>query len=234
VKLKQTISLVTLIACAATLYQTAAAQEDRGDKTWQFDVLLDGKPIGYHTFNLADGGGNRVLESKASFDVKFLFINAFSYRHQATEVWNDNCLLSIDATTDANGKLQTVRGQTAEQRFQLQQPEDNDLPACVKSFAYWNPAVLDAERLLNSQTGQYEDVTVTFEREETVTVADESVDAKRYRLTTRGGDIMLWYSSDTQTWVGLEAPAKGGRTLTYRPTGVPLSTARSELLAQGG
>jgi hypothetical protein len=230
-KTKQVISLVTLLACVAVVADPAAAAGNTETRSWDFEVLLDGKQIGYHTFSLAEEGEQRVLESKASFDVKFLFINAFSYRHQATEVWNDNCLQSIDAMTDSNGKQLSVSGQSYEQGFELQQPADNKLTGCVKSFAYWNPAVLDAEKLLNAQTGQYEDVVASFEREETVEVAGEPVNALRYRLATRGGDITLWYSSETQTWVGLEAPAKGGRMLSYRATSVPL--ARAEMVAQG-
>lgn len=231
-KSKQLISLVTLVACIATLVQPAAALANSDTKAWQFDVLLDGKPIGYHTFNLVDEGDRRVLETEASFNVKFLFINAFSYRHQSTEVWSDDCLQSIDAMTDSNGKQLAVRGQSDEQSFELQQPQGDELPTCVKTFAYWNPSVLDSERLLNPQTGQYEDVAVTYERAETVEVAGQPIDAFRYRLETRGGDITLWYSSETKTWVGLEAPAKGGRTLSYRAKSVPLAPARTEMIAR--
>ena len=232
-KTKHVISFVTLLACVAAVVQPAPVLANSDTKAWQFDVLLDGKPIGYHTFNLVDEGDRRVLETEARFDVKFLFINAFSYRHQSTEVWSDDCLQSIDAMTDSNGKQLVVRGQSDEQTFELQQPQDNELSTCVKTFAYWNPSVLDSERLLNPQTGQYEDVAVTYERAETVEVAGQPVDAFRYRLETRGGDITLWYSSGTKTWVGLEAPAKGGRTLSYRAKVVPLASTHTQMLANG-
>ncbi len=220
---RQLPALSAVLALAASL--PAAASVD--DKTWQFDVLLDGKPIGYHTFELDEQGERTVLESKASFDVKFLFVTAFRYRHESTEVWTDNCLASIDATTDSNGKQQAVRGRTDADRFRLERPADSALPECVRTFAYWNPAVLESERLLNSQTGVYEAVTVTFEGQETIDVAGTPVEAERYRLATRGGDIKLWYAAEGQTWLALEAPAKGGRTLAYRPSRVPLSRSRT-------
>jgi hypothetical protein len=220
-------TLTTALVLAASL--PAAASVD--DKTWQFDVLLDGKPIGQHTFELDQQDEQTVLESKASFDVKFLFVTAFRYRHESTEVWSNNCLASIDATTDSNGKQQFVRGRTDADRFRLERPDTSALPECVRAFAYWNPAVLESERLLNSQTGIYEEVTVISEGRESIDVAGTPIEAKRYRLATRGGDIKLWYAAEDQTWLALEAPAKGGRTLAYRPTRVPLADSDT-LLAQ--
>lgn len=220
--MKRAPSKVTLALLAAATFSAPAAASTES-KIWQFDVLLDGKPIGYHNFSLADAGDQRVLETEASFAVKFLFVTAFRYRHENIEIWSDNCLQSIDAMTNSNGKQISVSGTSGDERFELQQPQGNELPACVQSFAYWNPAVLNSTQLLNAQTGQYEKVTATFEREETIDVAGEPVSALRYSLETRGGDITLWYSNDNQTWLALEAPAKGGRTLAYRPTRVPLS-----------
>ncbi len=214
------VRILSAVLAVAVSLPAAASVNDR---TWRFDVLLDGKPIGYHTFELDEQGERAVLKSKASFDVKFLFVTAFRYRHESTEVWSDNCLASIDATTDSNGKQQAVRGRSEAERFRLERPADSALPDCVRTFAYWNPAVLESERLLNSQTGIYEAVTVTLEGQETLDVAGTRVEAERYRLATRGGDIKLWYSVEDQTWLALEAPAKGGRTLAYRPSRVPFA-----------
>ncbi|MBT8091837.1 MAG: hypothetical protein KJN77_02300 [Gammaproteobacteria bacterium] len=220
----------TILAATALLATTAASADTR---IWQFDVLLDGKPIGYHTFDLALEGDNQVLESKASFDVKFLFINAFSYRHQSTEIWSDDgCLHSIDAMTDSNGKQLTVRGRSEENRFRLVRPTDSELTECVQTFAYWNPTVLKSTRLLNSQTGAYENVTVSFAGRGVIPVAGTPVEADRYRITTRKGDITLWYSVEDQTWLALEAPAKGGRTLSYRPTRIPLEKPDETVFAK--
>ena len=36
-----------------------------------------------------------------------------------------------------------------------------DLPECVMSFAYWNPAFLDQGRLLNTQNGEFLDVEIS-------------------------------------------------------------------------
>lgn len=213
-----------IIAGSLAIFAVAPlAQPADTTRNWRFDVLLDGKEIGYHAFELRDDGSQQVLETEASFDVKFLFINAFRYRHSNVEIWSDGCLEKIDATTNSNGKQQTVSGRRADERFAVRRTEgESSLPVCVQSFAYWNPRILDATRLLNTQTGEYENVSASFDRRDEVRVDGEPVDALRYRLSTKGGDITLWYSDDDQPlWLALEAPAKGGRTLRYEPTRVP-------------
>ena len=77
------------VACSLllTLSWTASMAEDSTNKTLLFDVFLDGKKIGYHRFEIDGQERNAAVRSEASFDVKFLFVTAFSYRHSAYEYW---------------------------------------------------------------------------------------------------------------------------------------------------
>ncbi|MGI9238677.1 MAG: DUF6134 family protein [Woeseiaceae bacterium] len=211
-----------VIACAA--FGGAIASYESPSVQWRFDVSLDGKPIGFHTFELQQDGAQKVLVTEASFDVKFLFITAFRYRHENTEIWDNGCLRSLDAATNSNGRELLVRGSVEEDGFSVQNAEGSQaLPACVQTFAYWNSAILDSPQLLNSQTGVYEDVSVTPEGPDQVSVGGKSVEAMRYRLSAQAGDIKLWYATSDNTWIGLEAPAKGGRKILYQAIAVPES-----------
>ena len=220
-----TLTSKLIIAAAAGLAASVAgASTKTPSKAWEFDVALDGKPIGSHTFELQQEGAKQVLTTEARFDVKFLFVTAFRYRHENIEIWDDGCLSSIDASTNSNGDLLAVQGSVGDGRFDVTSEQGtSSLPACVQTFAYWNPAILDAQQLLNSQTGEYEDVKAQYEGPDSIDVAGSKVDAFRYRLSARAGDIVLWYSTDESTWLGLEAPAKGGRTISYRAVSVPES-----------
>lgn len=223
----------TIFAMLAAYGIPSSTSADVPSAEWQFDVLLDGKPIGSHAFELRQEGEQKVLRTEASFDVKFLFVTAFRYRHQNTEVWNGDCLLSIDAVTDSNGKELLVKGEFNDDTFNVRNTEgSNQLPSCVQTFAYWNPAVLGAARLLNSQTGVYEEVTVSREGPDQVTVGGQQVEALRYRLSAQAGDILLWYSATGNTWLGLEAPAKGGRKLLYQAVDVPQPDVSQQLIAR--
>ena len=69
-----------------------AAANDSLNETLMFEVFLDGKKIGYHRFEIDGPRSNAAVRSEASFDVKFLFVTAFSYRHSAQENWAGGCL----------------------------------------------------------------------------------------------------------------------------------------------
>jgi len=209
------------LAAWFALFASASAAADAEDQ-WAFEVFLDDKPIGFHEFALDGSEGRYTLTTRASFDVKILFINAFRYRHENVETWQDGCLTGISARTDNNGEALTVEGEIEADRFVVTSAVGNDvLPSCVKSFAYWNPDILTADRLLNSQTGEFEDVDIVFEERELLAVDGRDIEADRYALTTNEKTIRLWYSAAGQRWLALEAPAKGSRKIRYEPIDVP-------------
>jgi hypothetical protein len=201
----------TLLLLAATLAPTlAAAQTD----AWNFRVLLDGREIGKHRYTLSTQDGERELRSEARFDVRLLFLSAYRYEHEAVERWDGDCLRSLVARTDDNGRRESVDAAERDGQLVVDRPRQRSEHAgCVMSFAYWNPRILDARQLLNSQTGELLPVTVTALGEETVAVKGQRLAAQRHRITGPDLQIDLWYVGGR--WVALEAPAAGGRRLRY-------------------
>ena len=207
-RMKTLIALTMLLATAATSGALADAT-----RQWRFDVSLDGRPIGEHTFVLREGGDGIELTSEARFRVRVLFFDAYRYDHRAREWWRGDCLEKIDARTDANGKETLVAGTRALGEFRLAGNNAAPLDACVQTFAYWNPRILEARRLLNPQTGEYVPVKALLMGRETV--AGQPAD--RYRLIGEGRtplQIDLWYSPGND-WLALESLTPEGHTLRY-------------------
>jgi hypothetical protein len=183
-------------------------------RNWNFRVLLDDREIGEHQFALRVAGDERELRSAARFDVRLLFVNAYRYRHESLERWDGNCLRSLAARTETNGEKLAVSAEARAGRLVVERPAAREAhDGCVMSFAYWNPQILKAQRLLNSQTGEVLPVTVTQLGEETRPVGGEPRAAQRHRIQAPGLQIDLWYVDGR--WVALEAPAAGGRRLRY-------------------
>ncbi len=206
--------------CALALTSLFAIQADaRTDaRSWEFSVLLDGSPIGYHRFELQPAVNGLELFSEASFDVRVLFINAFRYRHTNREIWDGECLRRIEANTRQNGKRFVVSGALVDDQFMLQSSGNVDaLGGCVMSFAYWNPSFLQQSQLLNPQSGEYMPVNVEALGKQEFTVRGERVLATAWRVTAKNTDLTVWYS-DNNEWLGLESIAKGGRILRYELT----------------
>ena len=213
-------SLLVGLVCLQTVQANVLPAENRIDRdSWQFDVFLDGNKIGFHEFQLERQGEQVTVQTEAQFDVKVLFVNLFSYRHQNTEFWQSGCLQNIEATTKANSDNFVVSGQVGENGFEFSDDSSRaPITGCVKSFAYWNPDFRDETRLLNSQTGEYELVSVERVGTETISLQGQEIPAVHYRLEAETAPISLWYSGDSDRWLALETVAKGGRVLRYEPT----------------
>lgn len=201
-----------LLVLAVLVPATAAASTGQ---EWNFRVLLDEREVGSHRFRVSDGGGERRVESDARFTVKFLFIDAYTYMHQARERWQGDCLTAIESRTDDNGRQLAVRGTRTAGRFEVAADKATaELPACVMSFAYWNPAMLRQARLLNAQTGEFVAVRVEPLGKEALTVRGQPVTAHRYALHAPEFRIDVWYAAD-RDWVQLESSTASGRRLRY-------------------
>lgn len=206
-------SLALLILSIGGLFP-ALASADR----WDFRVLLDDREIGHHRFTLNRAGELSELQSTAQFDVRFLFLSAWRYSHQAVERWDGDCLSSIESRTDTNGKRSAVSGESRDGRITVQRGKDREVhDGCIMSFAYWNPRILGADRLLNSQTGELVPVAITSLGREPVAVRGTPVLAERHRIRGPGIEIDVWYADGN--WVALKALAGGGRTLRYELAG---------------
>lgn len=213
-------SWMPLLTCM-TAALTAVADASPHSKEWRFEVLLDEQPIGHHRFQLNGSTAALELISEARFNVKFLFLNAYRYVHDARERWQEHCLVEIAARTDDNGTQNTVSGRLTPEGFSLSVGErTQQLDHCVMTFAYWNPRILEATRLLNPQTGEYVPVRVQRLGEETLVVRGAAQRADRFRLigdAAIGGPLIidLWYSPRLQ-WLALESLTTDGRRLRYR------------------
>jgi hypothetical protein len=183
--------------------------------SWKFEVFLDDKEIGYHHFQLASYGETRQLKSVASFEYKLLFVRLFHYEHENRETWNGDCLETIHSKTDANGEPFQVEGRRETGEFRMVDTQGGEsLPECVMSFAYWNPSFLQESQLLNTQSGEFQDVTISEPVYEELEIRGELHPSYRYSLAAGALKLDLWYSPDRQ-WLALESEVEGGRTLRY-------------------
>jgi hypothetical protein len=198
-----------LILCTSFWIAPAHASE------WRFRVFLDGRVIGEHQFILSGTDDEHELRSEAHFDVHVLFLDAYRYRHQADERWKSHCLESLTSRTETNGRLQTVSAAERDGRFVVEAAQRTaPLESCVMSFAYWDPQILHAHHLLNSQTGEWFPVTVVAAGQERTEVRGKSVLTQHYRIQGPRLDIDLWYADGN--WVGLESVVDGGHRLRYQ------------------
>ena len=205
----------TVLLIAGILTGPAFASQTSNASSLLFRVLPDDMPIGEHRFEVRSDDAVREVISEAEFEVRFLFINAYRYRHTAIERWHGDCLVSLDARTNENGDIKTVDASRSGDGLAVNASGNESWHAgCVRSFAYWNAGILDATHLLNAQTGQYLPVSVDLLGEDRIAVNGSMETALRYRLTGENINIDLWYTLDND-WVALESEVEDGHLLRY-------------------
>lgn len=208
------IRLFALLLASLTLSNAWAASPAK-QRGWDFTVYLDDDPVGRHQFVLTESEAMRELRSEARFVVKILSIPAYSYDHQASEVWRGDCLTDIKARTDDNGDKTVLSGSSHDGQFDLKKENTAlQLPACIMTFAYWNPLMLKQSHLLNPQTGDYLPVSFETKGRDEIQVRGRPVSADRYHLDAGKFQIDLWY--DKGDWVALDSTLSNGSRLRYR------------------
>lgn len=211
-------SVLSIVLFAVFIGLTLDVQAST-EKQWQFRVYLDDKEIGYHRVRMIAGEDSRRVSVEARFDVKFLFVTAYSYDHQTEEVWKDACLADIQSRTDDNGEQLFVRRQAQGKDFTVEtHGGQKQLQGCVRSFAYWDVELLKASRLLNTQTGEYQGVEIVELGVNPIEIEGRQVEAIQYRLLVDGRNIDLWYTPD-MNWLALQSITEGGYRLSYYPAG---------------
>ena len=209
-------SFVLISLFGLAFMSSVPAQESiAGVDHWDFDVYLNDKKVGKHSFTVSNLDGVKQVRSEANFKYKILFILAYQYEHSAAESWSDNCLTELDASTNANGERLQFSGEQTSGGFVVDSGDHpTQLPECVMTFAYWNADFLGESQLLNPQTGEYVDVSVEEVGDEVLNVRGQAVEATRFKLTAYEVDLTLWYSPDRE-WLALESVAKGGHIIRY-------------------
>jgi hypothetical protein len=221
--MKAKMNWLAMAAWGATTFLPAAAvgEESRPGappnaliaQTLKFKVSLGDKEIGTQSFRLDRQGDRLTVAIEADLDVRYVAVSFYEYKHRNTEVWQGNCLESMRASTDDNGAKFVVDGARVEGGFKVSATSNQAvLPACVMSFAYWNTGFLSQQRLLNSQTGVFEEVQIRKLGKERIMVRKQPVEAIHYKLQGNKIDIDLWYSEDDR-WLRLESEVNDNRLI---------------------
>lgn len=197
-------------------FATASHSND-AQQSWNFKVLLDDKPIGYHQVRIDRQANRKAVHTKAEFDVRFMFIPVYSYIHDTRETWENGCLVNITSTTDDNGDDFFINSKPVNQRLALETQDGmSSYDGCVRTFAYWDIEMLQSTHLLNTQTGKYQAVTITDMGRGMVNLENNEVEARRFKLIAEDMTIDLWYTDDMH-WLALESTTASGAVLRYVP-----------------
>jgi len=183
-----------------------------------FQVQLNDKDVGFHEFDIQD---DRV-KSKAQFDVKLWFIPAYKYRHTATEVYKDNCLVQLESETQDGGDFFELSSLTPDSTFFKIKVNDKEFnhPACSQTFRYWDVKFTEQSLAINPQDGEMFKLSFSKDEDEEVKTKTNIFLAKKYTLRAINDQgekfhIELWYEQNSKKWIKLKSYLKDDNVITY-------------------
>jgi hypothetical protein len=200
---------VLIILSMLYVGQVASLETDKVVRVLDFEVFLDDREVGRHTFKLLEKGDSIQVSSSMALDFKLFKIKRVKYRHQADEVWESGCLVSLQSETEKQGKAFAVDASTDQTGLVVQRAKEIEtLDGCVRGFSYWNPEWLQGAYLLNAESG----INVPVEINSRISAQDSIT---HIALTLPNADINLQYD-DAGEWLSLQTELLIGGTLRYQ------------------
>ena len=173
----------------------------------KFDVFLNGKLMGWHFYKVSESNGFTDVQSKTKLDGRIFVFKQVDYAHQSNERWSNGCLQKLESDTISGKRKTSIEGWLTEDGFLIKQNGSSRLlPACTRTFAYWEPELLKAEFLLNPDSGEH--LKVTYDKK-----AVE--DGITLTLTTPREPIYLKYDNKGN-WLELESRVKSIVPIRYQ------------------
>jgi len=182
-----------------------------------FQVQLNDKDIGFHEFNVQ----NDTISNKAQFDVKLWFIPAYKYRHTATEVYKDNCLVQLESETQDGADFFELSSLADSAFFKIKvNDKDYNHPACSQTFRYWDIQFTEQSLAINPQDGEIFKLSFSKDVDEEVKTKTNTFLANKYTLRAINDQdekfhIELWYEQTSKRWIKLKSYLKDDNVITY-------------------
>lgn len=169
-------------------------------QTRTFNVSVDGTDRGTLTMLLSQhSDGTESMRGQVELSFNFI-VYRYRYSSSGTEVWKSGRLIELANEADYNGDKYVVQASAQQQKLAFEvNGESQTAAADVWVTSYWNepePQKVGQQlSLLTADKGQM--LTGTLQRvgTESVSVADNSVNATRYQI--RGDvEVDLWYDDE--------------------------------------
>ena len=203
--------IVPKLVYSSTLEERTFDINKIDDKTFYFDVFLGSRNIGFHNFYLKKVGGQLRVISDANMTFKAFLFKEISYEHKAEEWWEDGCLQRFSSATNRNSKSIVVNGARVGNQFVIDdENEETRYEGCIRSFAYWAPALLQTDNLINVETGKNIPVAVSIDNDGRGVFQSTTIELPK-------SSISLKYDSDGR-WIELETRLKLFGKLKYKLT----------------
>tara|TARA_B100000700_G_C14889294_1_gene781948 strand:- start:85 stop:753 length:669 start_codon:yes stop_codon:yes gene_type:complete len=184
-----------------------------GDKI-VFDVFRRGEQIGHHVVRFNRTGHELLVSSRLDLSIDVFFITVYRFLYESKAIWRLGVVNQINVEIDDNGEpfrfqaLQrggVLRIQSERERAEFAGP--------LLPTNHWNAKVLDANRVLNTLTGDVHEVRIVSDGRELVATERGNVVATKYAYSGEF-ETEVWYDEQGR-WVKMRFDGEDGVPIEY-------------------
>jgi len=181
----------------------------------RFRAIHRGEAVGEHRVGFRSDGDRLVVTTHIEITVRILFFTAFSYAHDAVEVWRAGRLVSMESTTNDDGTRFALTGVAVGDGFRITDEDGPFLAAAqlLTTNTLWDRRLLRESRLIDAQYGGEVGLVVKPLGEERVATPRGPVAARRYQIITPNFAGSVFFDGDGRWVKGLIE--RSGETLEY-------------------
>jgi len=213
------ILLSTLFFCSISASSFASgAEADFAAKFGpiiEFEVLRDGTPVGRHQVRFENQQDGVTVTSEMALTVRLFSIPVYNFKYTAVEYWRQGQLHNLRVDVDDDGDKHRIEAERNQDKLSVVGPDGTrEFSGGVFPTSHWNPAVLQQNTVLNTITGQMNNVEITKTSYENIEVSGVTRRAARYHYS---GDLAVtaWYDAAGR-WIKLSFMAEDGSQIEYR------------------
>lgn len=206
---------LSILLLAVALHWAALAGMATPHESYDFQVFRDGSPIGHHRVTVRHEGQRSEVEVDIELRVKAAgFLTLYRYLHRSREIWEGDRLVSLQSTTDNDGRQEYLTAQAVADGLRVDGSRYSGvLPADTMPTSYWLRDFVRRATIMDSQNGRPLNLSIRPQQSELASAARDEVPAQRYDLSGEV-ELRLWYDRDGR-WVKTAFIARDGSRIEY-------------------
>ncbi|WP_246832838.1 DUF6134 family protein [Thalassospira sp. MCCC 1A01428] len=191
-----------------------------GSTEWVFQIRREGSPVGTHKLQFHTGKDGIQVIAQSTINISFLGFSAYRFDYRSESLWQHDRLAKLAVNVDDDGDQTSLNARYDSKTDMLQAtgPDgERTLPAGIFPTNHWHCGVLSQTTVLNTITGQPNNVTIRSMGQEKIIAGNGGVnriDATHFQYD---GELRTdaWYDADGR-WVRLAFRARDGSEIVYR------------------
>ena len=171
-----------------------------------FDVIRKNKIIGNITSNFIKDEEILKIHTIVDIEVKVLFITAYKFFQETTEIWKGKEFIEIDGFTDFEDEREySISGKDIDDKF-IASGMDGELllDQSILTLNYWNKDTLNQKEVFDTQKGIVRKISVKKLDNEIIKINGQKLNAEKYTLKASKNPkdlgpfpkYTLWYYGD--------------------------------------